>query len=427
MNTPDDQTTWLRALFGPLLGAVAVEALGSTRGPSSSGTESAAGFRAFAELTGPAEGPGCPPERSFAERVELLSTLLSALTGATVDGFHCLVERASYMPALARRGATACGGATRLVRAADTMLAVALSRPSDVESLPAFLGAVDDTFGHLGESGTLTGIDDDAWPVVAAAIARGPAGKWVEQANLLGMAVSELGETPVPHEAAPAVRSTGIPTEAAVTRNSAPLVVDLSSLWAGPLCSRFLQRAGMQVIKVEDVNRPDGGRIGSPEFFAALNEGREFRRLDFRTPAGSDELRTLLMSADVVIEASRPRALKSLDLDAEILVNDGGPRVWTSITGHGRIGSGANRVAFGDDAAVAGGLVHWQGSTPCFLGDAVADPLTGMVAAAATLLAWRTGRAGVSGTTSTLLDVAMARVAAAFSGRPRNRPQDEHL
>lgn len=55
------------------------------------------------------------------------------------------------------------------------------------------------------------------------------------------------------------------------------------------------------------------------------------------------------------------------------------------ISGYGTRSS--NRVAFGDDAAVAGGLVAWDGSTPCFCGDAVADPLTGLAGTAAVLSA----------------------------------------
>ena len=59
---------------------------------------------------------------------------------------------------------------------------------------------------------------------------------------------------------------------------------------------------------------------------------------------------------------------------------------WVSITGYGREGSAAELVAFGDDAAVAGGLVAADGAGgPVFCADAVADPLTGLYAAAAAL------------------------------------------
>ena len=58
-------------------------------------------------------------------------------------------------------------------------------------------------------------------------------------------------------------------------------------------------------------------------------------------------------------------------------------RVWLRITGYGTEAGSAERVAFGDDAAVAGGLVGYDGAGPVFVGDAIADPLTGLEAAAA--------------------------------------------
>jgi crotonobetainyl-CoA:carnitine CoA-transferase CaiB-like acyl-CoA transferase len=103
--------------------------------------------------------------------------------------------------------------------------------------------------------------------------------------------------------------------------------------------------------------------------------------LDLDEPGGRAALRALVRAADVVIEASRPRALESLGVGAETVMTDRRPRTWVRITGHGRT-AGANRVAFGDDAAVAGGLVAWDAHGPVFAGDAIADPLTGLFAAA---------------------------------------------
>ena len=54
------------------------------------------------------------------------------------------------------------------------------------------------------------------------------------------------------------------------------------------------------------------------------------------------------------------------------------------------------RVALGDDAAAAGGLVGWVDDGPVFLADAVADPLTGLVAANAIVDAVTTAVAGSS-------------------------------
>jgi crotonobetainyl-CoA:carnitine CoA-transferase CaiB-like acyl-CoA transferase len=191
---------------------------------------------------------------------------------------------------------------------------------------------------------------------------------------------------------------------------SLPLVADLSSLWAGPLCGHLVGLTGARVIRIESEGRPDGARDGPPGFFDLLHAGQESIALDLRSPAGRRALRRLLEAADVVIEASRPRALAQLGVDAAALVAARPGKVWLSITGYGRDEPAANWVAFGDDAGVAAGLAHVTGNAafeqaPLFCGDAIADPLTGLYGAVAVLAARRRG-GGV------LLDVALTRVAA---------------
>jgi crotonobetainyl-CoA:carnitine CoA-transferase CaiB-like acyl-CoA transferase len=134
-------------------------------------------------------------------------------------------------------------------------------------------------------------------------------------------------------------------------------VVDLSSLWAGPLCSHLLQQAGFAVTKVESTHRPDGARFGHPHFFAELDEGKSHVEIDFRSLLGISELRALIETADVVIEGSRPRALQQLGIEVDEIMGNAQPQVWLSITGYGRIGLAGQRVGFGDDCAAAGGLV----------------------------------------------------------------------
>ena len=168
------------------------------------------------------------------------------------------------------------------------------------------------------------------------------------------------------------------------------------------------------MVKVESVHRPDGARRGPTEFFDLLHGGQEAVALDFRTEEGRAALRQIVAAADVVVEASRPRALEQLGVIAEEILAEAaergtGPRVWLSITGYGRVAPEGDRVAFGDDAAVAGGLVAWDDAGPCFLADAVADPCAGLVAAAAALRSVAAGGRW-------LLDVSMRDVAADLAG-----------
>lgn len=450
-------------------------------------------------LTGRPGGPPLVPPDGLVDRIRLLGAPLG------LDPLPLLAERAA-IAGLRRGGAVSCGGATRLLRAADGWIAVSLARPDDVAAVAAWLELDRDP--------------EDPWTAVAEAVTRMPAATAVERGILLDLPIAAVpdpaaGEAiatrrveagpvqawPAPadgfaggqgrdravaHEAGagqadasggtmardartagaappwsgrpasptaagggssgsadPLARIAGgapgalvpgwgeaddaVPVRAehlgdgdgdGPGRVGRPLVVDLSSLWAGPLCGRLLQERGARVVKVESVGRPDGARTGPPAFFDLLHQGQEMVALDLGDPGDVERLRRLLRAADVVIEASRPRALEQLGIDARALASaDDGPAVWVSITGHGRHGPARNRVAFGDDAAAAGGLVAWDGNEdgPCFVADAVADPLTGVAAAAAATRALAAGG-------HWLLDVAMTRVAAFVAAAAGGQP-----
>ena len=126
--------------------------------------------------------------------------------------------------------------------------------------------------------------------------------------------------------------------------------------------------------------------------------------LDFDDPSDLAILGRLLARADVVIEASRPRALAQLGIDAHVVAATGAA-VWLSVSGYGRTFDDGRRVAFGDDAAVAGGLVAGDPRRPCFCADAIADPLAGLVGTAVVLDRLLAGGGW-------LIDLSMAGVAA---------------
>jgi hypothetical protein len=347
-----------------------------------------------AALTGWPDGPGLVPPDLVLDRIARLGR------AARTDPWAALTERAA-VAGLRRLGQVSCGGGTRLLRAADGWLAASLVRPEDIDAVAAWL-EIDRAPGP------------DPWPTVVAEVARRPRGPLVAQAAVLGLPVAAVGERAAGD---PGILSDadGLPgrwVDLGPARRpppSEPLVVDLSSLWAGPVCARLLAASGADVVKVESAARPDGARRGPALFYDRLHSGQRAVALDLSSAGGRDALRDLLGAADVVIEASRPRALAQLGLAADDLGPDG-PGLWLSITGHGRSGAGAERVAFGDDAAAAGGLVAWTATGPVFAGDAVADPLTGLAAAAAA----RSPRVGDG--RRWLVDLALAGVAAWVAG-----------
>jgi crotonobetainyl-CoA:carnitine CoA-transferase CaiB-like acyl-CoA transferase len=344
-------------------------------------------------LTGPPDGAPSLSPGSVVPMLAAVGAALSSISGRVGDPVHVdpalvLSGRAGAM-GLTRRGQTSAGGATRLLRTADGWCAVSLSRPSDVELVPAMVGRAD-----VG----------DPWAELTTAAREVEAHEFVAHVQLFGVPAAALPPE-VPAVDAP-WRVTRLAPADVKTRLKDALVVDFSSLWAGPLCAQLLGRAGARIVKVESTRRPDGARAGNQRFFDWLHAGHESVAVDFTSAAGRAALTDLVRAADVVIEASRPRALAQLGLAPERLDHRAG-KVWVSITGYGR--RQPDLVALGDDAAVAGPLVGWSDGEPVFCADAIADPLTGAVAAlgAAASLASGGGH---------LIDVAMRDVAAAFAG-----------
>jgi crotonobetainyl-CoA:carnitine CoA-transferase CaiB-like acyl-CoA transferase len=309
----------------------------------------------------------------------------------SLDALALLGERATHM-GLWRRGTTSCGGSCRLLTSEGGHVAVSLARDEDFDAVPAWL-ELDRTPANAPA----------AWAAVATAVATRDLDELVARAVLLGLPVARVGE------------ATGQPGVSRFPLGPAPrrepaglIVVDLSALWAGPLCGDLLAGAGATVIKVESPHRPDGARRGPAAFFDLLNGRKRSVALDFRQADGVETLRALIRRADVVIEASRPRALEQLGIDAADEVGGGGPQVWVSVTGYGRTDA-SGRVAFGDDAAAGGGLAVWHDGAPLFCADAVADPITGLAAANACMNALASGGRW-------LLDVSMAGVSAELAG-----------
>jgi CoA-transferase family III len=310
------------------------------------------------------------------------------LTGVAVDADEIITGRAALL-GLSPAGRISAGGATRLMRGRDGWCALTLSRPDDVDTVPALVQS--------------DAVDGDPWRAVQNWVADHDAAEVTDRARLLALPVAALGETPA---APPRIHRLGAPASARGL--SGLLVADLSVMWAGPLCGQLLAQAGATVIKVESVNRPDGTRAGPAVFFDWMNYGKLSYAADFDEPS---RLQRLLEAADVVIESSRPAALARRGIGpTDVAPRDG--RVWLRITGHGSDGASPDWVAFGDDAAVSGGLVRGTDSDPEFCGDAIADPLTGLHAALAA--AESLSRGG-----GELIEMSLAAVAATYAQSPR--------
>ncbi len=366
-------SAYAAALMGSLNATVRRHGDAATLSPQQAWRDSGLG-----EISGLADGPAldCPaPLASCADGVMLaINAMLDTplpWCGRRLLGMRRLTH------ALQRRGRVSANASCRLLSTANGDIAVNLARDDDWQLLPAWL-----------ECEAV-----NSWEDLAALIARHERDELLARARLLGLAVAP----DMPNQPCAWFHAEHLNARSG-TPSARLKVVDLSALWAGPLCSFVLASAGADVVRIEHPQRPDGARLGPPGFFAALDRGKRTQTLDLRTSAGRSELLGLIAQADVVIEGSRPRALRQLGIDAAALVQSQPGLCWLSITGYGRAEPQANWVAFGDDAAVAAGLsdLMWRHhGQRVFCGDAIADPLTGLHAALLVLATRRAGQGGL--------------------------------
>ncbi|OBH74654.1 acyl-CoA transferase [Mycobacterium scrofulaceum] len=341
------------------------------------------GSSGLAYLTGLPDGPPDFSRANVLPQAQRVAAAVGERLGVAIDAAGLLAGRAALL-GLTRGGRVSAGGATRLLVAADGWCAITLSRPDDAAAVPALV-QTDDAV-------------PDPWPALRRWAATHPRSAVVERANLLDIPAAALGEAAA---AAPRIRPRGARGPARGVGGL--LVADLSSMWAGPLCGQLLALAGATVVKVESPRRPDGTRGGNQAFFDWMNGEKHSYCVDFDDHVGA--LRALLTAADIVIEGSRPAALTRRRLGPDD-IEPGEGRIWLRVKAY----DGA-RPGFGDDAAVAGGLVGVAADGPVFCADAIADPLTGLEATR--VVADSLGRGG-----GELIEVSMAAVAAGYAVLP---------
>jgi hypothetical protein len=277
--------------------------------------------------------------------------------------------------------------ACRLVKAADGWIVLNLAREDDQALVPAWLSCE---------------VEGDPWTATERQAPERLGSDLIADAVLLGLPAGRVGEVVCDTLDAPMIAV----APGASRRRETLRVVDLSALWAGPMCGAILAAMGASVVKIESSRRPDPTRESMPKFFRCLNGLKEHLRVDLAEVDGQAQLREAVLAADVFVTSARPRAFVSLGLSPEAVFAANPGLVWVAITGYGCTGEAAARVAFGDDAAAAGGLVRWlPDGTPNFLGDALADPVTGLAAAIGALR-------GLAAGGGVMVDVALARSAA---------------
>lgn len=95
-------------------------------------------------------------------------------------------------------------------------------------------------------------------------------------------------------------------------------VLDLSRVFAGPMCGMVLGDFGAEVIKVEHPSRGDdtrdwGIRIGKTEttYYNSMNRNKRSITIDLQSPEGLKIIHELLPHCDVVIHNFKTGGLKN--------------------------------------------------------------------------------------------------------------------
>ncbi|MBU3617013.1 CaiB/BaiF CoA-transferase family protein [Polynucleobacter sp. JS-Polo-80-F4] len=184
-------------------------------------------------------------------------------------------------------------------------------------------------------------------------------------------------------------------------------VVSLEHAIAAPFCTRQLADLGARVIKVE---RPGGGDFargydtqvdGLCSHFVWVNRSKESLTLDLKQPAAIATLKTLLKTADVLVQNLAPGAAARMGLTAEVLQKDNPQLILCDISGYGSDGPYRDKKAYDLLIQSEAGFLSVTGTPeiPSKAGNSIADIAAGMYAytniLAALLQRGKTGKGSV--------------------------------
>jgi|TARA_B100001750_G_scaffold246711_1_gene269927 crotonobetainyl-CoA:carnitine CoA-transferase CaiB-like acyl-CoA transferase len=189
-----------------------------------------------------------------------------------------------------------------------------------------------------------------------------------------------------------------------VTVSDPPLadlrVVDISTIFAGPHCARYLADFGADVAKVErpsgDSSRNIGWRAADGEtlWWKLANRGKRAITLDLKNSGDLATLKRMLSVADVLVENFRPGKLESLGLVPDELFETNPKLTITRLTGFGQSGPYRDRPGFATLAEAMSGFASMNGEAdgaPLLPPIALTDELAGLAAAFATMVAVHAG------------------------------------
>jgi crotonobetainyl-CoA:carnitine CoA-transferase CaiB-like acyl-CoA transferase len=175
-------------------------------------------------------------------------------------------------------------------------------------------------------------------------------------------------------------------------------VLDVSTLFAGPLAATFLGDFGADVIKVEHPTRPDAARGHGPAkdgvnlWWKTLGRNKRTVTINLGSPEGAELLLQLAAGADVLIENFRPGTLERWGLGPDALQAVNPRLVIARVTAFGQFGPYSARPGFGSLAEAMSGFAALTGEPdgpPTLPPFGLADGIAALSTAYAVMVALR--------------------------------------
>ncbi len=215
------------------------------------------------------------------------------------------------------------------------------------------------------------------------------------------------------------------------------LVIDLTRLLPGPLCTMLLGDYGAEIIKIEDTEAGDPTRFvgpfieGSGSFFRQLNRNKKSVALNLKEEQGREVIIKLAARADILVEGFRPGVMTRLGLDYDNLKKVNPRLVYASISGYGQQGPYRDRAGHDLNYTALSGLLDLSatgGEGPVMPHVQIADIAGGSLMALSGIMIalYRMKQTGEG----SYVDVAMTRgllpwlaYAASYLGTPEEIPR----
>ncbi|KQR20705.1 acyl-CoA transferase [Agreia sp. Leaf335] len=179
-------------------------------------------------------------------------------------------------------------------------------------------------------------------------------------------------------------------------------VLDISTLFAGPLAATFLGDFGADVIKVEHPSKPDASRGHGPAkdgvnlWWKTLGRNKRTVTLNLGQADGAAVLLELVRSADVLIENFRPGTLERWGLGPDELLAANPALVIARVTAFGQFGPYSARPGFGSLAEAMSGFAALTGEPdgpPTLPPFGLADGIAALATSYAVMVALRSAEA----------------------------------